>query len=97
MEFQDLEWIKANTELALHYDAVPPTSSHNIFCPWFCALLVCSKSRVMDPFAIMPLQINVDKAQATSNKSWYYGNWVESPLFADHNLSSPHVPIGESI
>lgn len=39
----------------------------------------------------------MDEIEVTANKSWYHHNQVASPLFPDHNLSHPHVPIGEGI
>lgn len=89
--------IEADTKVALHNDAIPSVPSLNILCPWFQALSASLGSRLLEPFVIVPLCLDVSEIKVVANKSWYYHNGVASPLFANYNPSHPHMSIREGI
>lgn len=68
--FQNLAWIGADTELALHQRVIPPVSTLNILSSKFCAVPIPSYLwNDLEPFTIVPLVQGLDKKKAAKERS----------------------------
>lgn len=69
--FQDPQLIDANaarSKIALYNNIIPPITSLNILCPRFQVLPVSGNSWFLEPFAIIPLHLDLNKAKVTATK-----------------------------
>lgn len=57
-----------DTKVALHNNAIPLIPSLNIFCRQFQVLPESPGSQLLEPFATVPLHLDVSKTKVISNK-----------------------------
>lgn len=83
--------------MVTHNDMIPPVPTLNVLIPPFRALPTPPGSYLLELFAIVALQSNLDETKVAAEKSWCYHDHVALPLFSGQDPNCPQVPIRESI
>lgn len=83
--------------MAIPNNMVPPMPTLNLLSPIFCAIPDPPSSCLLEPFAIVPLWSNLDKAKVAAEKLQYHHDHIALPLFSEQNPDHLQMPMGENI
>lgn len=98
MVFKKPEWIDKDSEIMLHWYAIPHIPTINILSPKFHAFLIllslCNDPEIL---AIVLLIVIKIKDRVKSQRSLYHHKLVALPLFTERDYSLVQLLIGDTI